>query len=749
MNHKAAAALLQQAGGPDSDEILDAMPLGVFVKDAQSRLVRMNPACERQWGVTFEEVRGTDGRIFAPPEDVDRYRAKDREVLAAGRAVEFEETVWNPELGQHRILRVMKTPVCGASGDPRYLLGMMLDITDHAGSETEYRAILRTTLDAFWVNDLSGRFLDANDAYCRMLGYRRDELLRMGIADVEAVETPPDIRAHIAKLVSEGFDRFESRHRRKDGSLVDLDISCTYFPVGGGRLFVFARDISGRVHAAQAARQAAQRFETLASATFEGILISMDGVIVDANDQLLALLGYERRELIGRRIRDLLPAAELTRVMSGIEAGLDTHIEHQALRKDGTRCHVEARGRTLVQEGHRLRLTAIRDITERKAAEQAIRASKLEAERANDAKSRFLAAVSHDLRQPLSALSLYVGALEGKLGEADRDLLDNMKNCVGGLNEMLSKLLNLSRLEAGAIAPKVHDFPLSAALSRVIAAQQPRARAKRLQLRCPYPDVIGRTDPVLFQRILGNLVSNAIRYTDRGGVLVGCRRRGGKRWVEVWDTGIGIPPDKTGEIFAEFKQLGTERGHRMTGTGLGLAIVAKTAELLGLEVRVRSVPGKGSLFAVELPLGRHVDKGAEPRPPCQPLRIAIVEDDALVAAALNYSLEQCGHRLVAAASAAELIPLLEGEAPDLVISDYRLNGTETGIGVVSAVRARFGGDVPAIIVTGDTEPSLARLMAQHAAQLLYKPLDIDALQGAIAQALGLDAGATRASARPA
>ena len=241
------------------------------------------------------------------------------------------------------------------------------------------------------------------------------------------------------------------------------------------------------------------------------------------------------------------------------------------------------------------------DITARKDTEAALVASKAEAERANEAKSRFLGSISHDLRQPIFAISLYIDTLRSRLPPGDT-LLTNLKDCVGGLGAMLSNLLDLSKLDAGVVAPAVRDFDADELLAKVFAAHEPLARIKGLQLRARRFGRRGCTDPALFQRILHNLVANAVRYTNRGGVLVVPRYRDGRSWVEVWDTGIGIPHDKTDEIFEEFRQLDNDERNAEKGVGLGLAIVARTAALLGLQIRVASRVGRGSMFAVELPL---------------------------------------------------------------------------------------------------------------------------------------------------
>ena len=372
------------------------------------------------------------------------------------------------------------------------------------------------------------------------------------------------------------------------------------------------------------------------------------------------------------------------------------------------------------------------DISERKQAEGELKAATLAAERANDAKSRFLAAASHDLRQPLSALALYIGVLASRVDAEDSALVGNMRDCVGSLSEMLRDLLDLSKLEAGVVTPKLADFAVDEMLARIVSSFAPKASAKGIFLRCVPRRIAARSDPVLFHRMVGNLVSNAVRYTQSGGVLVGCRRRAGKLWIEVWDTGVGIPADKTAAVFEEFTQLRTGAAAEK-GSGLGLTIVARTAALLGLELRVDSRVGKGSLFALELPPGDDVVVRAPARSPQRSLRIALVDDSATVREALVYALHDDGHEVVAAATRKELLARLDGRAPDFVISDYRLAGRKTGFEVVSAVRNVFGADLPALIITGDTDPRVLRRMAGKGVRVQHKPIDIEMLFANIAE----------------
>lgn len=493
---------------------------------------------------------------------------------------------------------------------------------------------------------------------------------------------------------------------------------------GEAHLLLMFHDIREERLTARALRESEQRFKILAAATFEGVAISAEGKLVDVNDQLARMLGYERHELIGQQVLNLIAPEDRERVEAVMQAETESHAEHEILCKDGSRLVIDAHGQTMEKDGVSMRLTAIRDITARVRAAAELKAAKGEAERANNAKSRFLAAASHDLRQPLTALKLYASVLKLNLSVEDQATLGKMEECVGSLSDLLSKLLDFSKLEAGVVTPQVCDFSLDDMLNKVLAAYGPKADAKDLNLRVGRFGLNLRTDPVLFQRILGNLVHNAIRYTARGGVLVACRRHQAKQWIEVWDTGIGIPEHKAHEIFEEFRQIAGSDSTR--GSGLGLAIVARTATLLGLAVRAHSCPGRGSMFAIELPLGssRCVTanpKGAMPR---QGLHVAVVDDDPSVLDALVRAMENAGHKVSGAASGKDLLSRPDMSPPDIVICDYRLAGGETAFDLIASARAAFRKDLPAVIITGDTDPDVMRSMAERGIAIQYKPVEI-------------------------
>ena len=243
------------------------------------------------------------------------------------------------------------------------------------------------------------------------------------------------------------------------------------------------------------------------------------------------------------------------------------------------------------------------DVTEQKRAEEELRRAKEEAERANIAKSRFLAAASHDLRQPVQAMTFFTIALTKQIeNTAAEPLLNDLKGSLEAIKTLLDSLLDVSRLDAGIVQPRFANFSLSALFGRIQTELAPLAGDKKLTLRVLPTTAIIRSDPTLLERIVQNLVSNAIRYTERGKILVGGRARGRFLRIEVWDQGIGIPKNRLDDIFQEFYQIGNIERDRSQGLGLGLAIVQRLSNLLDYPVQVQSVLGRGSVFRVDVPL---------------------------------------------------------------------------------------------------------------------------------------------------
>lgn len=362
--------------------------------------------------------------------------------------------------------------------------------------------------------------------------------------------------------------------------------------------------------------------------------------------------------------------------------------------------------------------------------EQKIEDRTRQLELANQAKSRFLAAASHDLRQPLHALGLFIARLRDMIRFPEaRRLVEQAEASVSALRQLLDALLDISRLDAGILTPNIEDFPVDAVLARMESGFGPAAREKALKFRVVPCRVGVRSDPVLLERVLLNLVANAVRYTERGGVVVGCRRRGDKLRIEVWDSGTGIPQDKQQEIFQEFSQLGNAERDRSKGLGLGLAIVERLVRLLNHSIAVLSTSGKGSVFAIELPRATTPVRAVAEPPRVMGVElhnmvVLVVDDEALVREGMRELLASWGCHVVIAASGEEALARLSADdrLPDLIVSDYRLPEGETGIEVIERVQSALPVRVPAVLISGDTAPERLREAMASGYHLLHKPV---------------------------
>lgn len=374
-----------------------------------------------------------------------------------------------------------------------------------------------------------------------------------------------------------------------------------------------------------------------------------------------------------------------------------------------------------------------------------LRGQKQAAEAAVQAKSRFLAAASHDLRQPLHALILLVTALrERSLDPETRRLAEHIDASAAVMASLLNSLLDLSKLDAGVVQAQPACFPVIRVLGSVQRQFAPLARDRNLRLVVQPTSLWARSDPALLERILSNLVANALRYTDRGRVVIGARRDGqdGVR-LEVWDTGKGIPEAHLDRVFEEYFQLGNPERHRDKGLGLGLAIVSRLARLLGSEVSVRSRLGHGSRFGLRLPRCAPVDaRATAAAPPGLPLPlenalVAFIDDDQAILGAMVEVFDQWGVRLAAATDADQLLAELEalGQRPDIILCDYRLADGRTGTEAVRALRAAFGADIPAALLTGDTAPETIQAVDASALPVLHKPLKPAKLRAFLAHLL--------------
>ncbi|HUK03056.1 MAG TPA: ATP-binding protein [Steroidobacteraceae bacterium] len=480
--------------------------------------------------------------------------------------------------------------------------------------------------------------------------------------------------------------------------------------------------------------------KALESAPDAIVIVDEAGRVVFANRQVSALFGYERGEIVGESVDRLLPerfrdkhAGHRRRYgESARMRPMGVNLELYALRKDSTELPVEI-SLSPIQDGERLLVAAaIRDVSERKRIQTEVIHAREAADRANQAKSRFLATASHDLRQPLQSLALLNGSLQSLVRDPTAlEAISQQTLAINAMSRLLNALLDISKLESGAIRPDPVDFRVAALFEEMRREFANLASSKGLELRVdPAPQYV-HSDPSLIGQILRNLISNAIKYTRQGSVELHSILRGSMVQIEVVDTGIGIPADQLPYICEEFFQVGVASNTTRDGYGLGLSIVQRIVSLLDLRMSVRSEPGRGSTFAIDLPLGRGEDAarsaGSEAPTPIAPrthsARVLLVDDDLGVRNATAMFLKVEGYEVLAASSLAEAMQRLS-QTPqiDLVVSDYHLNPGETGVQVIAAARELRGPQLPAILVTGDTSTSVRELQVDACTRVACKPI---------------------------
>lgn len=385
------------------------------------------------------------------------------------------------------------------------------------------------------------------------------------------------------------------------------------------------------------------------------------------------------------------------------------------------------------------------ELAKRVVASKQLVVQKEAAEAASLAKSSFLAAASHDLRQPMHALNLYLAMFENlDLSKSTRTCIDNMSKCAKAMSDMLDALLDISSIDAGAIQLNFGVFNIDSILNRMRIEFEPLAHTKGLFLRIVPCSVWLYSDEKIVERILRNLLANAVRYTDRGKILVGCRRQGAQLNVGVYDTGSGIALDKQCAIFEEFYQVNNKERNRAHGLGLGLAIVQRLVKLIGSHIILTSKLNLGSIFSFNLPRFKTsaiqaIDVAATTdSQSLEHALIAVIDDEPLVLDAMRFLLESWGCTVITATNRQEAIAQLKlMRLPDVILCDYLLAEKDTGVSVIAALRTAFGKEIPAILITGDTLPADMKAIRMSNLPVMYKPIDHSKLKLALLQLIVL------------
>ena len=639
-------------------DILDNTTAVIYVKDVEGRYLLINSQYERLFHVARDQIVGkTDYDIF-PKEMADAFRANDLKVLEANRNLEFEEVAPQDD-GLHTYVSV-KFPLRDSRGVAYAVCGISTDITERkreqdalrkardelerrvqerteelrranedlraeiAGrrkAEEEYKAILRSAMDGFWIIDTRGHILDVSEAYCRLTGYNREELLGKHVQYVEAAETPEETAEHIRRIVEKGSDRFETRQRRKDGTIVDVEVSVNYLPWEAGRLFAFHRDITQRKRAEEERERLLREIEGLAEAAqrraaeLQGVLDNMiDGVYVcDAegritlvNEAGLKLLGmsdvaepkralavfpemFRIRHPDGRpRTPEQLP---LARALGGEIVSLEDEIVFNLrTHKD---VHLRTSAAPIKDEKGRIvgAVEVARDVTELTEVDRL--------------KEEFISVAAHELKTPVAIMKAYAQALlrtAADIPAPRRKMLEAINRGSDRIDRIVGDLLDISRLLAGRLELSIESIDLPQMVEDVVDRLALTTTKHRIRV-VSTEAVVVRGDRDRLEQVVINMVDNAIKYSPRGGdidVAVGVRDH--EAVVSVRDQGVGIPRDKQKHIFERFYRAHTGTPYDYGGMGVGLFISREIISRHGGRMWFESQEGVGSTFYFSLPL---------------------------------------------------------------------------------------------------------------------------------------------------
>jgi len=527
------------------------------------------------------------------------------------------------------------------------------------------------------------------------------------------------------------------------------------FPSDQG-LAVYFEDITQRKSIERAMIAAEARYRAVADTAVDAIIIIDEQAnVVSFNMAAERLFGYTADMVVGQNVKMLMPEPDrsahdgyLDRYKQTGQAkiiGIGREVEGK--RKDGTLFPMDLSISEWWDGDRRFFTGILRDITARKAGERDLRAALDKAEQAEKAKSTFLAAASHDLRQPVQAMVLLTEVLRGRQSAypALGQVVTHLHESTNALSALLEGLLDISRLDAGLVEPNLKCVCIGETIRRIVGDYVTLAQGKGLKMRTVASGgAWARTDIVLFERILRNLLENAVRYTNRGGVLIGCRHRNGTLSIHILDTGAGIAADQQEAIFQEFYQVGNSERDRVNGLGLGLSIVRRLAELLHLELGLTSIIGKGSAFTLVLPTCEPVE---EARPAVQTIAevggevgfglVLIVDDDTLLCKAMQAIFEGWGCEVITASGGDQAVARTAQveRIPDAIIADYRLREGHTGLMAIRQVQEACGRAIPAIVLTGDTAPERIREVQQSGYLIAHKPVMPHRLKEILAAAI--------------
>jgi PAS domain S-box-containing protein len=752
-----------------------------------TRVMYVSPGYDEVWGRTSQSL------YDQPRTWIESIHPDDRDAVVAnleqrrcGVFNDLEFRILRPD-GSLRWIRNRAFPITDPEGRLSRVAGLAEDITDRKRaeeavreSEHRFRTFVDHATDAFFLLDDRLAVLDINRQACASLGYAREELLGLTPPNFDPDMTAAALADIQSRLADGQILAFESRHRRKDGTIFPVEIRGQSFWEHGRRLTVaLARDVTERNRGEEARRESEERFR----GTFENAAVGIGhvdpgGRWTRVNQRLCDITGYAREELLDKTYQDITHADDLSGSVEPFarlwRGDLPSYtLEKRYVRKDGVTIWIETTVSLQRDAGGTpvYTIAIVQDISERKRLAEELRQAKETAEAANRAKDEFLANVSHEIRTPMNAiLGMTELVLDAPLPDDQRQSLRTVKSAADNLLGIINDLLDFSKIEAGKLELDVAGFSLRTTVRETLSALAMRAHRKGLELVCSVhagvPDALVG-DAGRLRQVLLNLVGNAIKFTERGEVVVDIDEASeppaedqvGLRFA-VRDTGIGIPPDKRRTIFRAFEQEDASTTRKYGGTGLGLTIAARLVSLMGGEIAVTSEMGRGSTFSFTARFGRQADQpaagsdAAAPASPLYGLRVLIVDDNAANRHLVERWLRGWGMEPVAVGGGLAAMDALwhgvaVGRPYSLLLLDARMPDTD-GLTLAAKIRERseLAGSRIVLLTSGDRAGDAARFRELCVDGHLLKPLQQDELLETIYSVMNRPAGAQLPPIRP-
>ncbi len=730
--------------------ILDTSLAGTILLNRDLAITRYSASCSEIFELLPEQENQYQ-LLMTKLGSVAELAEKMHKALDSGLAQQYQINL------QEKFFLVKIFPVRDTSSDQiANLVIAFYDESERLQQEQDARllaAIVKDSNDSIFVQDIDGKILHWNHGSQKMYGYDENEALAMNVTVLIPAGLREDYQQYIDELIEQDKENYESREIQRitrSGAQINVWLTATLLRNHQGE----PEYIAITEHNITDQKRDAERLRTIFESSPDAMIITdSDGLLTQSNAQAAELFGYSSTELHKLSLEILIPTRyreqhrkQHSKFLSNptprqMGAGLELY----CLNKAGREIPVEISLSPIIVAGETTTMVRVRDVTEQLRHQKILKAAKEDAEQANRAKSRFLAAASHDLRQPLQSISMYLGALSAKTSAKDRKaIIEQTKISLFTINRLLNALLDISKLESGMVQPEIVDFKLEEVMRRVYNTEAPQAEEKNQNISIVHCSRSVRTDSTLLEIVLTNIVANAIRYTPKNGrIVIGCRRRKNFVEIQVCDTGIGIPGDEIENIFDEYVQLEYFGQRSSKGLGLGLAIVKRITELLNLELTVTSKVNQGTTFSLLLPLAKQAtnsnpnpdDKPGEGKP--NTALILLVEDDSAVLKSTQLFLQLSGFRVLSARNATEAREkfLNSKEQPEIIVSDYGLRDGENGLQIISDIRDISRRDLPAILMTGDTSSERSQQAEQAHCKIIFKPIDSSSLLQSIDEAL--------------